>query len=1143
MSADAPAQPAVIPARKPRRWRRRLAGMVVLLAAGIWFVPTVVAKTGLRNRIVRDAAADLHGTVDVGEASFGWLSPVELRDVTVKDAQGRTLLTVAKVVSSKSLLAILRDSSDLGEFAVERPVADVVCETGRTNLEDTIEAFLKDDGKPVAPTRRAVSVRLTGGKLTLRDTDTVKTSAFEPVEATVGVPAARTEPITVKLVATAASEEPGTLDADLSIGDAGSARLVTTGFPLETLAPFLKRADRGTSLAGSLTADLKASWGKDEMGRPTARVEGTAATHDLELAGPWLNGDRLRLASAQLPLAVEMVGKGVRVERADLRCDFGTLSAAGSFDPDEPFDKLVDRPQMRIEADVDLAKLAALVPKLLRIREGTVVRDGKLVVKLASRATPDGTVWDGDIRTSALKAERDGKPIEWAEPLAVEFSGRASAGHLPTFDKFICRSDFIAINAKGSPESFRGAANVYLDRLSARLGEFVDLRGSHLTGEASAWVIASRFPAGAFKADAGGDLKEFAFTDSAHHGLAEHALALKLSAAGSWPAHGAVRIETGSVGLTAGGDTLELKLLEPIPDARQPAGGQLSANVSGDLARWIGRIRGFVAVPRQYVFGGTATASGTVRVGPGVVAVDHLVLGIVKARFRGAGLDLDEPILNAAADLTVNRGTGATEFGNLRITAPVLGVTEGKLVFEAPPDGSLAVSGAGKALTDLNRLGRMLKLQADPKGSDALHGRATGPFRFRWQGDATTFGGTLDLTDFAYGDPARTGISEPALKLEIDGRYEEQADRLALIRARIERPGLVVDGKGTMAKFDSTQDVALDGTLTYDLAKLTPDLRTSLGGGFRAAGQGSRPFSLAGSLGRAGASKASAAGGLSALTADAALGWDSLAAYGFDVGPGEFKMKLSGGLATVSPVRASFGGGQVTLAPSARLAPDPAELTFAKGKVVDRAKLTPAACAGALGYALPVIANAAQAGGELSAVLDDNHVPLGDVSKALVKGQLVIHKATVGPGPVVTEIAKLLGAQSTTMTLANEMTVPVRVEGGRVYHENLSLTVNGYAVKTTGSVGFDGSLMLVADVPIPGTFPGLKNNPVVKKSLEGKIVKVPVTGTVAKPTIDHHLFQAAVANLARDAAKGIGRDLLHKEIEKLFPGMPAPPKQ
>ena len=65
-------------------------------------------------------------------------------------------------------------------------------------------------------------------------------------------------------------------------------------------------------------------------------------------------------------------------------------------------------------------------------------------------------------------------------------------------------------------------------------------------------------------------------------------------------------------------------------------------------------------------------------------------------------------------------------------------------------------------------------------------------------------------------------------------------------------------------------------------------------------------------------------------------------------------------------------------------------------------------CAERSGYALPAVARSGQAEGEISIVLNENRVPFADVNKAVVKGQITIHKATVSPGPVVSEIAKLL---------------------------------------------------------------------------------------------------------------------------------------
>jgi hypothetical protein len=1105
-----------------------------LLLAAVWFAPAVVARTELRNRFARQALADLRGSVTVGGASLGWFSPVELRAVTVKDEQGRTLLAAPKVTGSKTLFALLWDRSDPGEFTVEGPTAEVVCEKGATNLEDAITNYLKDETPP-GPTRTPVSVRVTGGRVTFRDADTHRAWEFTSVDAAVTVPRERSSPVHVKLSAAT----PGKLDADLSLGDGGSAKLTAVGFPLDALAPVLRRVEPGLSVGGQLTADLTARWGGGDS--PAVHLDGTASARDLELAGPRFNGDRLKLASVELPLKLETVGRTVRVERAELKCDVGTLTAAGTFTPDASFDKLLDNHGVRLEADVDLAKVAALLPKLLRIREGTAVREGRVTAKLTSRNTPAGTTWDGEVHTAALKATRDGKDLAWEQPLSVEFSGRVPPGHLPVFDKLVCRSDFIAINAQGSPESFRAAANVYLGRLTARLSEFVDLGGHQLDGEASAWVVVSRKPEGAFRADAGVKLQNFVFADRDGHGLREPALEVKASAAGHMTANGPVRVETGSLALAAGPDTLDLALLEPVPDAKQFAAGKLSAKLAGDLGRWRSRAAGFVRIPKHYVFGGSTTATGTVRLEPGKLAVDRLTVSVQNARFRGAGIDLNEPTLGASADLTVNRATGAAAFANLALGSPVLTLTSAALTFEPLPNGGLAVGGNGNAVADLNRLGRTLHLQSDPKGGDALRGRAAGPVRFRWSGDTTTFGGTLDVKDFAYGDPAKTGTAEPALKLTAEGQYDEKPDAVRFARARVERPGLVVEGSGTVSKFDTTQDVALDGHIAYSFAELGPELRKALGEGFQVTGRGEKPFALRGSLAPKSARPGPPPSPFAGLSGSAGVGWASIRAYGFDVGPGEMNARLAGGLLNVTPVSASFGGGKVTLTPTVRLDPAPVELQFGKGKVVERAKLTPPVCASVIGYALPVIANAAQAEGELSVVLDDNRVPLDDVYKATAKGQIVVHRATVGPGPVVAEVAKLLGAHGTTITLANETTVPVRVEGGRVYHENLALTVNGYVVRTTGSVGFDGTLALVADVPVPTA--ALKGNPALMKALSGKTVKVPVTGTLSHPAVDAKVFQAAVLNLARDAAKDAGKDLLHKELDKLFPGMPAPPKK
>jgi len=1120
------------PRAKRRRWPRVLFMLFVLLLIAVWFAPAIVAKTPLLNRLARGATADINGSLDIGDASLGWLSNIELRDITLTDPQGRVLARVAKVTTSRTLVSLIRDQSDIGEIVIDHPVIDIVCEKNTTNLEGVIQKFLAESGAAPGPTRTPISLRITDGTLTVRDTETSRFTEFHDLQASVTIPASRPEPMSVKVTANA----PERIEADLSIGETGRVRFAAGNFAVETLTPLLRRIEPGLSIAGALTADFTATWGKD-----AASVDGLIGLKNLAVGGAALKGDTIRLASVELPVRASLTGRTLHVERAELTSDVGIANLVGTFDP-ESFDKLLDRPGVKLDASVDVAKLAAVMPKLLQIREGTEIREGKVTVSVESKAGALGTEWSGNISTSALKAIREQQEFRWDEPLSVVFTGRIKAGQLPTFDKLICQSDFIALNAKIAPDSVRAAANVYLDRLAMRLSEFVDLGGITLDGEASAWVVATRTQDAEVTAEANVELKRFACLDRGGKGLREPALKLHLKATGKATDSGHVSLSTASLRGTAGIDELDLSLLEPISDVNQLSNGKFDAKVSGDLARWRRRVAAVVPVLDDYRLEGAAEAHGIVRLAQDALHIDQLTLAIENAKFVDAGLDIDEPTMSAVADLTVNTKTSITTFANFSITSAPLTVTRGQLVIESPKGGQTVVYGGGPAVSNLNRLGKSLGICTDAQGPSPLFGKGTGPIQFRYSGDVTTFNGHLDVINFVVGPRADPSWKEPTLALDVDGSYTQSTDTVAFKSAKVERPGLALTATGSIGRFDTTTDANLAGTLSYDYVKLTPLLREFLGNGFAVAGKGTKPVSFVGSLTPIAKPGSKLPPSVFAnATGELGVGWDSLQTHGFAMGPGTLQAKLANGVAQVTPITGTFGGGKIAVHPTVRLAPEPGEITLAKGMIVDKAKLTPATCAGVMGYALPAIANSSKAEGDISVILDENRIPITDTRQASIKGTVVIHKATVTAGPIVTEIAKLLGAENGTMTLANEQSVPVRVERGRVYHENLNVKIGGYFVKTSGSVGFDNSVDLMADVPIPGGMPGLKNTPAIAKALTGKRVLVPIKGTLSHPLMDPKQFQAAIAKLAQSVAKDVSKDVLQRELEKLVPGgLPAP---
>ena len=180
----------------------------------------------------------------------------------------------------------------------------------------------------------------------------------------------------------------------------------------------------------------------------------------------------------------------------------------------------------------------------------------------------------------------------------------------------------------------------------------------------------------------------------------------------------------------------------------------------------------------------------------------------------------------------------------------------------------------------------------------------------------------------------------------------------------------------------------------------------------------------------------------------------SLRAYGFDVGRSELHGKLDERRRAREPHRRDVRRRQgAPSSPQCVSSVEPGDVTFAKGKIVERAKLTPAVCARRSVTRCRRSPDPARPRGKSPSrwkrIAFRSPIP----PRRNVKGQIMIHKATVSPGPVVGEIAKLLGAGSLTMTLANDTVVPIRVENGRVHHQNFSVQIGGYTSRRRARSG------------------------------------------------------------------------------------------
>jgi hypothetical protein len=1107
-------------------------GLSLLL---VGFAPQIIAKTPLKDWVVGKLLKDMQAKYSVGEVSLSWFGPAEIHDLRLHVNNDQPALDVPRATTEKTLLQLVMNTRDVGTITLHEPTLWVLTEGKTTNVEQAIAKYLEDDGSPAKPERFAIDLKVVNGTLKLSEAKTPYEQTQHTFQLGLNMPKSRTESIRLTLDLDGRAK-PGTLKLDAQFAPANTLGVNATAFDLSQLAPILLRFSTGTTAKGTLTSALTLQWG----GKGTS-LNGKADVAALELAGPWLGSDRLALDSVSVDSEVTEEAGVMKAKKLNVVCDVGQASFSGEVDPSADTQAMLARTGITLDAKVDLAKLAAKIPAVLRIREGVEIREGTITAQLRSHPGEHGPAWKGAMVTSHLAGSSKGKPIEWKDALDIRFDLSFKPGRVPFFEQFEVRADFLRLAAKGELEHFVSAAEIDLRKLTNHLDDFVDL-GYTFDGTATVTLNNLRDAAsGGSKIDGSAKLLNFAMVDAMGVGLREKQLDIVLKAAGTKFENG-YRLDNAAATVTSEGDRLELALPAAIPDVRKLAGGEFALELQGDFAKWVARIGPMVDWPPAWKVAGTGTMTAKVKMEESKFACEAFALAMKDARFHGTGLDVNEPTLNVAAKGSYDRKTRAIILNDVNVTCQTVGASAKRMEMRPASNGQYGLAGDVNLQAQVGRLMRTLGMATEMDG--LAQGKAT--FDAGTPGQVA-FDADLKVENFRYGPAAKPTWSEPWITLKTQGKLS--GDDVTITSTKLARDGFAAEGQGKLDDLAGHTNVAVNGTLTYDLAKLEPQLKAYLGKTGQATGTGTKPFQLSGNLSNGGQNLAVNVGSdlpgstkRDPLAGNAALEWQSLKAYGFDVGQAELKADLRDNAVKMSPVEATFGGGRIRVEPTLQLNKD-YDLSFKQGTIIQKAKLTPAACSEAIGYALPLLANVADASGTVSFDLAENRIPLTDPGMGTLAGTLTIHDAEVSPNELIAQVAGLFTQKTLKIKLAQENKVPIRMDKGRVYHENLAITLDGVTIRSSGSVGvFDGGLDLVIQVPLQGKLAEAMvpaDRPVIREAVARQTLTIAVKGTMGKPLADREAFRAEMGKViqkaTRDAAAGAADDLIKKGLEGLFP--------
>jgi hypothetical protein len=515
-------------------------------------------------------------------------------------------------------------------------------------------------------------------------------------------------------------------------------------------------------------------------------------------------------------------------------------------------------------------------------------------------------------------------------------------------------------------------------------------------------------------------------------------------------------------------------------------------------------------------------------------------------------LSIAEPQLKITGDVSVETATNRIASRELVVNCPTVAARLNELDLSTDRgvevSGKLAARGRVERLwyyvdTDLaaaNPTG-FLNLQlvavSEPSGNTGLNWKVTTE-RLRWPAAAP---------DNPVRPVSDSGSAAESVKAAIapvwtgSGGYLRQSDRLVIEQSELTSDALNFHLQGGVAALTSAPVATIEGVCRYDWEQLTRQYPGLIGPDLKLYGSHQSPVKLTFPMSGDSSSRNQMAGSVSLM-------WDRGEWYALPIGGGTLAVDLSPERIKVRPVKVTIAEGTAKFGPAIERSTKGAVLLQTPERLLDRVQLTDEICHEWLKYISPLSADAARVRGSFTV---DNtkvlQVPLDRWQQMSAEGLVQIHSAEMRPGPLAMQFITLskqiealrrgtpfdpqaVDPEKPLMTITRQA-VPCKVENGRVYHKDLTIVLRDLSVTSSGSVGFDDSLDLVAQVEVPEKWK-IRGKPV--REIWGASIQIPIRGTITRPQMDPRVIQSLMDRLVRGTVTNFLEEELNKQLQKLF---------
>jgi translocation and assembly module TamB len=225
---------------------------------------------------------------------------------------------------------------------------------------------------------------------------------------------------------------------------------------------------------------------------------------------------------------------------------------------------------------------------------------------------------------------------------------------------------------------------------------------------------------------------------------------------------------------------------------------------------------------------------------------------------------------------------------------------------------------------------------------------------------------------------------------------------------------------------------------------------------------------------------------------------------------------LHNGLLRTEPIRCELGTGEVNVMPQWDMNTNFVQL--ASGSRIQNLQVTPELSGEWLGFLAPMMAEAANVQGTVSARVQQFDYYMDSPSTSTIVGQLSLLNTSASPGQSIGPLIQVLdlvgrsdAGQSRDLVFPNQ-DIPFELRNGMVLHDGLQVGFGKYMLSSRGGVGLDKRVQLVLTVPL-------------EANAAGRTLEIPVGGTVDRPQLD-----------TSGLLQNLGRQQIQNQVDKQLNG-------